>query len=131
MALDMTRIVPSVDVGRMRNSHVAIVGVGGAANLAMALVRSGLGAITLIDPDTVGAVNLVRQEYERFDIGKNKVDALCYRLKQITADIRCTPLARDVTSFTAEETDRLLGGVDLIISTTDSFAAQSWVNRAP
>lgn len=130
MALDMTRIAPSVDVGRMRDSHVAIVGVGGAANLATALGRSGLGKITLIDPDTVSALNLVRQEYGRTDVGKNKVDALCYQLKQISIDIHCTPLARDVTSFSAEETDRLLGDVDLIVSTTDSFSAQSWVNRA-
>lgn len=130
MILDTTRIRSVVDVERMSRSHVAIVGVGGSANLAMALVRSGLGAITLIDPDTVSDLNLVRQEYERLDIGKNKVDALAFRLKQITPDIRCTPLARDVTSFRGEESDSLFQDVDLIISTTDSFEAQAWVNRA-
>ncbi len=130
MALDTTRIGPVVDVERMRRSHVAVIGVGGAANLAMALVRSGLGAITLIDPDTVSDLNLVRQEYERLDVGKNKVDALAFRLKQITPDIRCTPSACDVTTFSEEECDRLFRDVDLIIAATDSFAAQSWVNRA-
>src|SRR5690606_32477262 len=119
MALDTTRIEAAVDVGRMRRAHVAVVGVGGAANLATALVRSGLGAITLIDPDTVSALNLARQEYERLDVGKDKVDALAFRLRQITADIRCTPLARDVTGLTAAESDALFRDVDLILSATD------------
>jgi molybdopterin/thiamine biosynthesis adenylyltransferase len=130
MALDMARIAPALNVGRMRHSHVVIVGVGGAADLAQALVRCGLGAITLIDPDTVSPQNLARQGFERLDEGRSKVDALCFRLRQITPDIRVLPLARDVTSFAAAEADEIFGKADLIVATTDSFAAQSWVNRA-
>lgn len=129
MSLDTIRIAPSIDVERMRRSRVAIIGVGGAANLAMCLVRCGLGAITLIDPDTVSEANLVRQEYDRFDVGKPKVEALCYRLKQITIDVQVTPIAADVTKFGEAEVERLFHAADLIIATTDSFAAQAWVNR--
>lgn len=129
MTLDTTRIAPAIDVERMRRSRVAVIGVGGAANLATCLVRSGLGAITLIDPDAVSGANLVRQEYDRFDIGKAKVEALCGRLKQITIDIAVTPVAADVTTLPAAEADRLFSDVDLIIATTDAFAAQSWANR--
>lgn len=129
MALDTTRIASVIDVERMRRAHAAVVGVGGAANLVASLIRSGLGAVTLIDPDTVGAVNLVRQDFERFDVGKRKVDALCYRLKQISPDVLVTPLPRDTTGLIEAEADELLRSVDLIISATDSFAAQSWVNR--
>ena len=53
MALDTTRIAQTIDVERLSRSRVAIIGVGGAANLVASLVRCGLGAVTLIDPDTV------------------------------------------------------------------------------
>jgi molybdopterin/thiamine biosynthesis adenylyltransferase len=130
MALDTTRIAPSIDVQRMGRAHVAVIGVGGAANLVASLVRSGLGSITLIDPDTVSEQNLVRQEFERLDVGKSKVHALGYRLKQITLDVDITSVAADVTALSEAECDRVFGPADLILATTDSFAAQSWANRA-
>ena len=130
MALDTTRIAQTIDVERLSRSRVAIIGVGGAANLVASLVRCGLGAVTLIDPDTVSTLNLVRQEFERLDVGKAKVDALCYRLKQISIDVEVTALAADVTTLEETECDRLLGTADLILATTDAFAAQSWANRA-
>ncbi len=129
MALDTTRIASSIDVARLRKARVAVIGVGGAANLVASLVRSGLGAVTLIDPDTVSEQNLVRQEFERLDVGKSKVDALCYRLKQITVGVEVTPIAADVTAFDGAECERVFGSVDLILATTDAFAAQSWANR--
>jgi molybdopterin/thiamine biosynthesis adenylyltransferase len=129
MALDTTRIAPVIDVERMRRSRVALVGVGGAANLAMSLVRSGLGSIVLVDPDSVSGENLARQDYGRFDIGIPKVQALCAHLKQISLDAEVVPLREDVTKLREDVLERLFSDVDLIIATTDSFAAQSFVNR--
>ena len=47
---------------RLAASHVAVFGVGGVGSFtAEALARAGVGAITLIDHDTVSLTNLNRQ----------------------------------------------------------------------
>ena len=47
---------------KLRNSHVAVFGIGGVGSYtAEALARAGVGAITLVDNDTVGVANLNRQ----------------------------------------------------------------------
>lgn len=129
MALDTTRIAPSIDAARMKRARVVLIGVGGAANLAIALIRSGLGAMTLIDPDEVGEVNLVRQEYDRFDVGQAKVATLRARLKRISLEADVLPIRADVTRLDEETSDGLFRDADLIIAATDSFAAQSRANR--
>ncbi len=46
----------------LRHSHVAVFGLGGVGSYAVeALVRSGVGELTLIDDDTVAPTNLNRQ----------------------------------------------------------------------
>ena len=46
----------------LRRSHVAVFGLGGVGSYAVeALVRSGVGELTLIDDDTVALTNLNRQ----------------------------------------------------------------------
>ena len=46
---------------RLRRSHVAVFGLGGVGSYAVeALVRSGVGELTLIDDDTVAPTNLNR-----------------------------------------------------------------------
>ena len=47
---------------KLRGSHVAVFGIGGVGSYtAEALARAGVGAITLVDNDTVGVSNLNRQ----------------------------------------------------------------------
>ena len=47
---------------KLKNSHVAVFGIGGVGSYtAEALARAGVGAITLVDNDTVGVSNLNRQ----------------------------------------------------------------------
>ena len=46
----------------MQNSHVLLVGIGGVGGYAFeALVRSGIGKITIIDHDVIDITNLNRQ----------------------------------------------------------------------
>ena len=46
----------------LQSAHVAVFGLGGVGSYAVeALVRSGVGELTLIDDDTVGTTNLNRQ----------------------------------------------------------------------
>ena len=47
---------------RLRASHVAVFGIGGVGSYAAeALVRAGIGAVTLVDGDVVAESNLNRQ----------------------------------------------------------------------
>jgi len=47
---------------KLKNTHIAVVGVGGVGSYAVeALVRSGVGEITIVDNDRIGESNLNRQ----------------------------------------------------------------------
>ncbi|MGB1950867.1 MAG: tRNA cyclic N6-threonylcarbamoyladenosine(37) synthase TcdA [Marinobacter sp.] len=75
-----------------RQSHVAIVGLGGVGSWAAeALVRSGIGTLTLIDMDDICVSNTNRQLHAlEGQYGRTKTDAMTQRLQAINphADIR-------------------------------------------
>ena len=73
-------------------SRVAVFGVGGVGGYAVeALARSGVGALDLIDPDTVSLTNLHRQIIAlRSTIGLCKVDAAAARIADINPDAAVT-----------------------------------------
>ncbi len=69
---------------KFQNARVAICGAGGlGSNVAIALARSGVGHLHIIDFDKVEATNLNRQQYKVSQIGMNKVDALRENLREI------------------------------------------------
>ena len=56
-----------------------------------ALVRSGLGAIDIVDNDTVSVSNINRQLYALHStVGKNKVDVAEERIRDINPDCAVT-----------------------------------------
>lgn len=69
----------------LEHSRVAVFGVGGVGGYAVeALVRSGVGAIDLIDDDKVCLTNLNRQIIAtRKTVGKYKVDVMKERILEI------------------------------------------------
>jgi tRNA A37 threonylcarbamoyladenosine dehydratase len=70
---------------RIRNAHVAVVGIGGVGSWAAeALARSGVGALTLIDLDHVAESNINRQVHAlSATVGQAKVQAMRERIAQI------------------------------------------------
>jgi len=72
-------------MGRLASAHVLVVGVGGVGSwCAEALVRTGLGHITLVDDDEVAASNLNRQcPATTATLGRPKVEAMRERLLAI------------------------------------------------
>lgn len=49
-------------IARLARSHVAVFGIGGVGSYTVeGLARAGVGALTLIDDDTVGLTNMNRQ----------------------------------------------------------------------
>ncbi len=75
-------------VEKMKKSHVAVFGAGGVGGHAIeALVRSGLGEITVIDADTVSVSNINRQAFATVKtVGMPKVDAAELRIHEINPD---------------------------------------------
>lgn len=60
---------------KLNNSHVAVFGVGGVGgNVLEALIRSGVGCVTIIDADIVDKTNINRQIIAlNSTVGKDKV----------------------------------------------------------
>lgn len=83
-------LVGNEGIERLKNSHVAVFGVGGVGGYTVeALVRSGIGAIDIIDDDKVHITNLNRQIIATHNsIGKYKVDVAEERILDINPDCK-------------------------------------------
>ena len=75
---------------KLSKSRVAVFGIGGVGGyVAEALVRSGVGAIDLIDNDTVNESNINRQIIAlRSTLGQYKVDVMKSRIADINPDCK-------------------------------------------
>ena len=73
---------------KLAQARVAVFGVGGVGGYTVeALIRSGIGAIDLIDDDKVCLININRQIYAtRKTVGKYKVDVAAERIAEINPD---------------------------------------------
>lgn len=77
---------------KLSKSRVAVFGVGGVGGYAVeALARSGVGALDLIDGDTVAESNINRQIYAlQSTLGRYKVDVAKERIADINPDCSVT-----------------------------------------
>ena len=77
---------------KLYKSRVIVFGIGGVGSYVVeALVRSGLGAIDIVDNDKICETNLNRQLYALHStIGKDKVDVAEERIRDINPDCRVT-----------------------------------------
>ena len=77
-------------MGKLKNAHVAVFGLGGVGGyVAEALARSGIGALTLVDHDTISLTNINRQILAtRETVGQDKVLAAAQRVNAIDPEIR-------------------------------------------
>ena len=82
-------IVGTASIEKLHHKHVAVFGLGGVGGHACeALVRSGIGEITIIDNDDVDISNLNRQLIALHStIGKDKVDVMENRLLDINPSL--------------------------------------------
>lgn len=109
---------------RLRKSRVAVFGIGGVGGYAAeALVRSGIGALELIDSDTVAPSNLNRQIIAlRSTMGQPKVEAAKARFLDINPELDITPRAVFFTPETAGKFD--FSRYDYVIDAVDTVAAK-------
>ena len=76
-------------IEKLNNAHVAVFGVGGVGGYVVeALVRSGVGEITVVDRDAVSLSNINRQIIALHStVGMPKVDAIKARAKDINPNV--------------------------------------------
>lgn len=103
----------------LRGTRVAIFGLGGVGSwCAESLVRSGVGALLLVDSDRVCITNVNRQLMATTKTaGRVKVDVLAERLREINPTVRLDvrqQIYEAVTadSFKLEEYDYVIDAID-------------------
>ncbi len=93
--LSRTHLLLGTDkINRLKNSHVLIVGVGGVgAYAAEQVCRAGVGAISLVDGDTVHPSNRNRQLLALLTTeGMNKTQVMGDRLLDINPELHLTTI---------------------------------------
>ena len=88
-------LLGSEAVDRLRRAHVAVFGLGGVGSFAAeALARAAIGALTIIDADTVSVTNRNRQLLALSSTtGRPKTDVMAERIGDINPDCKVTPLS--------------------------------------
>lgn len=114
----------SAAVARLRQSRVAVFGVGGVGGYAVeALARSGVGELDLIDNDTVALSNLNRQIIALHStLGMPKVEAAAMRIRDICPDTRVHPHRMFFLPETAHQID--FSAFDYVIDAIDTVAGK-------
>ena len=111
-------------VSRLRRARVAVFGVGGVGGYVVeALARSGVGAIDLVDDDTVNLTNLNRQIIALHStLDMPKVDAASARVLDINPDCRVTAHRTFFTPDTADGFD--FAQYDYVVDAIDTVSGK-------
>jgi tRNA threonylcarbamoyladenosine dehydratase len=107
---------------RLQNARVIVFGVGGVGSwCAEALVRSGIGFVTLVDPDVICETNINRQvQATSASVGRSKVIELAQRLCLINPAATVVPLQKRFHRTTAGEFE--LGTYPYVVDAIDSIS---------
>ena len=109
---------------KLKKAHVAVFGVGGVGGYAVeALARSGVGALTLIDSDTVSLTNINRQIIALHStVGLPKVEVAAARVRDINPECRVTTVQAMYLPQNAEEFD--FSQYDYIVDAIDTVSGK-------
>ena len=113
----------------MRAAHALVVGAGGlGCPAALYLAASGIGRLTLADPDKVDLTNLQRQiAHSLARLGQPKA----HSAQQAIASINPEPQVRAVIARAdAALLEELVPGADVVLDCCDNFATRHAVNAA-
>jgi tRNA A37 threonylcarbamoyladenosine dehydratase len=104
----------------LKDSNILICGVGGMGGVAAeVLVRAGVGALTIIDPDVFDVVNINRQIHCNVkSIGKPKVSVLRNEFLKINPHIKIKAIQKEVS---IDNILPLLSNITIIINGMDQF----------
>lgn len=113
-------LIGKVALEKLKNSRVAVFGVGGVGGYVVeSLARAGVGNIDIIDNDTISVSNLNRQIIALSStVGQNKVDVSKARLLDINPNIKVQTykcfFTRD-TEFDFSKYDYVVDAIDTVV----------------
>lgn len=107
---------------KLKSSHVIVFGCGGVGGYVIeALVRSGVGAVTIVDNDTVNISNINRQIIATTkNIGQKKTDVMRERILEINPG--CKVETFDI--FFLPDTEFNFSRYDYIVDAIDTVSAK-------
>lgn len=119
-------IIDNIGIEKLKNSHVAIFGVGGVGGyIAESITRCGVGSITIVDFDTISITNINRQIIALHStIGKSKVDVLKERILDINPNCKVYSInrlynAESANDIFTEQFDYVADAIDMVSSKID------------
>lgn len=121
----IARLYGARERDRIAALHICVVGIGGVGSWAAeGLARSGVGAITLIDDDSIEPGNVNRQIHAlSSQLDRPKVTVMAERIAEINPACRCEPVRDFLTERTLET---YLGrGYDAVIDAIDGISVKA------
>ena len=117
-------LVGEDNIQKLNQAHVIVFGVGGDGGYVVeALVRSGIGHITIVDNDVVSLSNLNRQIIATQEtIGQKKVDVMKKRILSIHPECDVTTLDMFYLPETANQID--LSQYDYVVDAIDTITSK-------
>ncbi len=114
---------------KLKDAKILMVGAGGLGSPSgLYLAASGIGELTIIDPDVVDASNLQRQLFHDTDkIGVPKVESAKERIAAINPNVKVNAIQDFLTN---ENVRKLVREHDLVVDGTDNFQTRYMVNDA-
>lgn len=118
------RLIGKDALSLLKKAHVAVFGIGGVGGAAAeALVRGGVGSLSLFDGDKVSISNINRQFFATVNtVGMPKTAAAKERLKTLNPDASIIEKNFFYTPETADSVD--LSQFDYIIDAVDMVTAK-------
>jgi len=112
-------------IERLNNSRVAVFGLGGVGGYVVeALARAGVGALDLVDKDTIAPSNLNRQIIALHStVGQYKADVAAARVHDINPDCKVTPYRVFYTPETSSQFD--FSQFDYVVDAIDTVSGKT------
>ncbi len=108
---------------KAKDATVGIAGLGGlGSTIAIALARTGIGKLILVDFDKIEPSNLNRQQYNADQVGKLKTDALKENLSKINPFIKIEP---HTVKLTPENVPEIFKHIDILVEAFDKADQKS------
>ena len=118
------RLLGAEAIERLSRCHVAVFGIGGVGgHAAEAMVRSGVGALDIVDGDDVALSNINRQMIALHStLGMPKTKAAAERFLDINPNLKLRCFQLRLSEDTADKFD--FSGYDYVIDAIDDVRAK-------
>jgi sulfur carrier protein ThiS adenylyltransferase len=114
---------------RISKKHVLIIGVGAlGSGSAEALVRAGIGKLTIVDRDYVEWSNLQRQQLYSEEDAKYRIPKVIAAKNRLTAINSSVAIEAIIADASVSELEDWAKNADLIIDATDNFETRMIIN---